>query len=67
MLKSINKKLKLSEELHKEEFGFFGEKNYLYVSNVFVCVCVCVCVYFYFYINTVQLLLKFYNFLKYFR
>ena len=42
MLKSINKKLKLSEELHKEEFGFFGEKNYLYVSNVCVCVCVCI-------------------------
>ena len=55
MLKSINKKPKLSEELHKDGFGFFGENSYLFFFFFFF-------FHFYFSTNKVQLLFKFYIF-----
>ena len=58
MLKSINKKPKLSEEPQKEGFGFLGEKSYPLFIFIFIFLC------FYFFINIVQLLLKFYDFLN---
>ena len=59
MLKSINEKPKLSEELQKEGYGFFSENSYLLFIFYFFA--------FYFSIYVVQLLLKFYDFFfKYF-
>ena len=60
MLKSINKKPKLSEELQNEGLDFFNENSYLLILFSFFFLR------FYFSINVVQKLLKFYDFLKIF-